>query len=1409
MSYSGYNFSSYQYQSGRGQPSNPSHSASGSSALASGWQNTNRDYSQQDYAWQGQNPANMQGSNPSQTGNAYWSSNNDTYGHAQDHSQQGRTASPNVTPSYQPSGHSLDPTDRPNSAQRSRNAAVTALTALSASVPNRRFSQSASTSSSVYSSQNMTYIPTVNNTGPTNDLSQPEYSSNLGLSTRQSTGGQSSNTLQPPAVHMGQGRDTWSSMSTSAMSYSNSPTTQSGSKAPGSYAPQNRTSLSIPTSSASRYGSVSTGPTATIPSPSYTARTTVSETSTSRMNSNPPQYPTSEIRNQDSPLSNISHRESVHREGRNTRPPQSPSQTSLPTFVDPSKIYDPYHDYERAKAAYNLHNTQNPQDAQPTPAESDQNTAVEQALVAALTGNTAQQQPPLQNEESEKAEDMQHPPEAAALQQPESAKQVKNPRKPSAKRKSAVSTAPTSTQQTGKTESAQDSSKNAPKKRKSRMPKAPINKIVTAEEQSNPPPASEPTPPATNAEASGEGSIEEKMASEMRLMIERMRELRSKDPSLFAKLWDGVKKGPSSSQTSPAVQTSTIPTVSKPTETAAVSYTSATQTPTKSQDAGTTAEKLPDLGKFPAARRKRRSKPRITDGDTVAAQENVSIKDGTPSGCPEVTPKAKKSRARVSRGKTDVAADENRSSALMQDGTPELQCAETANQSKVKAAQTPIAPNGASKEVTKTSADDNQPVSTPQLKKASNTWPLERRQALADAACKYIKELPQNEGKECPASLILGLIDQDPSYPQLCEMVEAKGLFVNRVHFAKHLLKAVPSLASSQPGNPPQTDPSPIPASQPSQSSASTGNAAQQAQPPGLSPATHSSHTQTQMGHPPMYPMHPPQLAALPATNLGPAQSTSITQQATTQSTKALQTPSPMNPPTQAVPTLPRPSPIGGPTHAGPFQYQPTATSSFLSRSLVDQKSGGRPPSHFSRLLPAPNHTSTPAREQRNGPHSVPPAPAISQVSMGQANRSVDKDRRFRQFNPASLYANGKSSPKSSVLEPAVREPPPGSKAAQAKKRNFSDIVDLTQSLDDDEDMEDIEPVGKKSRLDELRPSDSVAASTESPSGLLNGADLSRFQLVETTDAAKRDALRRRNDIIMPFNKAAALRRSYYNPKTIARDILIAAGRHPTEKPLNYHLLKLREIFQAVDYNSDLRSFRWDLVDPGSPPPEVPLAPLPSRPPIPSRFPQSDLLSDASRPSSAGLHNQGPRDLEDLEAPKDDQNLIVQHSSPTNLQQSRFSQHILPSPSNLLHSMSNSTHTPRRGRGRPPGAKNKPKDPKGVEVVVRPSPLPPIDLAACFKDKNGRSWTPKISEQGPHPALIFPAASSSIRSFNKIHGNKTERSKAMEVLRALEIKKARVGIGVSKGGCTLFNYKRLPAVAAFENVRRIIPADSK
>lgn len=73
-------------------------------------------------------------------------------------------------------------------------------------------------------------------------------------------------------------------------------------------------------------------------------------------------------------------------------------------------------------------------------------------------------------------------------------------------------------------------------------------------------------------------------------------------------------------------------------------------------------------------------------------------------------------------------------------------------------------------------------------------------------------------------------------------------------------------------------------------------------------------------------------------------------------------------------------------------------------------------------------------------------------------------------------------------------------------------------------------------------------------------------------------------EVVKPIDRKKAMRRSTYNASTIARDVLLATGRHPEMRPLNAHLEVLRKNFRSITGNPDLGTFRWDLVDPGEPP---------------------------------------------------------------------------------------------------------------------------------------------------------------------------------------------------------------------------------
>ncbi|OQE45110.1 hypothetical protein PENCOP_c002G08591 [Penicillium coprophilum] len=97
--------------------------------------------------------------------------------------------------------------------------------------------------------------------------------------------------------------------------------------------------------------------------------------------------------------------------------------------------------------------------------------------------------------------------------------------------------------------------------------------------------------------------------------------------------------------------------------------------------------------------------------------------------------------------------------------------------------------------------------------------------------------------------------------------------------------------------------------------------------------------------------------------------------------------------------------------------------------------------------------------------------------------------------------------------------------------------------------------------------------------------------------------LKNRDDLVQPIRPNDALPKQSYDPTTIARDVLIAAGKHPTEKVLNHHLEGLRRNFTKIDYLADLATFRWDLVDVKQPETHIYRMPPLTAPHIPLRPP--------------------------------------------------------------------------------------------------------------------------------------------------------------------------------------------------------------
>lgn len=310
----------------------------------------------------------------------------------------------------------------------------------------------------------------------------------------------------------------------------------------------------------------------------------------------------------------------------------------------------------------------------------------------------------------------------------------------------------------------------------------------------------------------------------------------------------------------------------------------------------------------------------------------------------------------------------------------------------------------------------------------------------------------------------------------------------------------------------------------------------------------------------------------------------------------------PRSAPKPKLPTLGRPpkarpsDPINAP--------QPSRTPSASTNRRMDNQT--RPGQHN---LPLRRPSLESAHSAGQTPSQPPKAPSTDQ----HRNNHTHSAPAPRPAPPVSTLKRPTMGPPSgrpnssqpSMASPSLAQQDRDGQGHATKKRRMEDGSSEARSTPEWQPSRSAGP-----QLNPVAP--------QQPNAVTRG-NLSAFSYA----SPNQNSLRYRADIVSPFNKLEALEKTEYNPETIARDVLIASGRHPTEGALNLHLLRLLDHFGGVTMVSDLTTFRWDLVEAAARDSRAvassPRQQLPQQPPsLPGPTPQLKPLNSIGRPSWLG-----------------------------------------------------------------------------------------------------------------------------------------------------------------------------------------------
>ncbi|CAK3925025.1 hypothetical protein AC579_621 [Lecanosticta acicola] len=452
-------------------------------------------------------------------------------------------------------------------------------------------------------------------------------------------------------------------------------------------------------------------------------------------------------------------------------------------------------------------------------------------------------------------------------------------------------------------------------------------------------------------------------------------------------------------------------------------------------------------------------------------------------------------------------------------------------------------------------------TAAPSQQGSAALWPPHKKGSLAAAAAEWLTNLPENRnafrvvGKE----ELLKILDTNPSYVQLCESVEKKGIKFERSGLAKELLKAVPDGLRAQ--GPKTTN----------------GHA------PVTGPAAPVSGTSSLVE--PKKPGRPkkdgPTSYGVPQGRKNRQSETGVSYQAPTftslsdaaQQVKAMSTATTF--PEEISNSLA--SAIAGDAASDRFQSphlaQPTS-----------KNGNSRPPSQ-----PPPLQPQTSAVKDE----SIPPQP----IEPPQPPANKEEAARKRTFNDLVDLTKGDDSDDDGPprkLQQTVAGPPYGAVKHPAQQNDaFRKPMDYQTFMRQNAFKGIVPGQAPMHPAAPARPWVAYSANT-----LFNKADQqqqrtpvpSQPRQQGPTEEQKQHERMRGKMLVEPIMRDRVARKSKYDSRTIARDVLLATGRHPDMRALNAHMNSMQKllgdhggVIDGAGNKSDLATIRWDIIDPGEP----------------------------------------------------------------------------------------------------------------------------------------------------------------------------------------------------------------------------------